>query len=131
MRELIDQQDARTALERGIQIELLPYDATIFDSQRGQQLEAVEQPFGIGAAVWLNITDYDFAGSVCGAQAVRRFEHRKCFADTGGGAKENAQPAALGAGFFGLYVSEKLVGVRPVNYLGLSVRPAPGSAPGR
>jgi hypothetical protein len=43
---------------------------------------------------------------------VRRFEHRECFADAGGRAKENAQSAALGAGFFGLYVSEKLVGVR-------------------
>jgi hypothetical protein len=112
MRELIDQQDAGTALERGIEIELLSHDAAIFDGQGRQQLEAAEQPFGFNAAVWLDITDDYAAGRVCGTQGVRRFEHRECFADAGGRAKENAQAAALGAGFFGLYVSEKLVGVR-------------------
>jgi hypothetical protein len=88
--------------------------------------------------VWLNITDYHFTGGVCGAKVVRRFEHRVRFANTGGRAKENAQPPALGASFFGLYVCEKLVGVRPggvgellrLTYSRLSVRPTLDSARG-
>jgi hypothetical protein len=115
--ELIDQQDAGTARKGGVEIELLPHDAPIFDGQGWQQIEAVEQPLGIDAAVWLNITNDHVAGGVCGKQGVRRFEHRVRFADAGGRAKENAQPPALGAGLFGLYVSEKLVRVRPVHAL--------------
>jgi hypothetical protein len=102
--ELIDQQDAGTTRKGRIEVELLPYDASILDGQCRQKLEAIEQTFGIDAAVRLNITDDHVGSTVCGTQAARRFEHPVCFANAGGCPEEYAQPPALGTGLFGLYM---------------------------
>jgi len=83
-------------VQGGIEIELLSYDATIFDGQGGQQLEAVEQPFGFEAAVWLDITDDYAAGRVCGTQGGVPLRASRMFWPTPAGrAEEDAQPPAL------------------------------------
>jgi hypothetical protein len=112
MGELVNEQNAWTTCEGRIEIELLAYDATIFDGQRREAIEAFEQALGFDAAVWLDVADY-YIGTRRGASVVRRFEHGVGLSYTGGSAEKNAKPAALGAGLFGLNVSEKLVWIRP------------------
>ena len=118
MGKLVYEQDAWTACKGRIEIELVTYDASIFDSERREAIEAFEQALRLDAAVRLDVADdYVFIyGGTCrgGKSCVRRFEHGVGFSDACGSAKENAQTPALGAGFFGLNVSEKLIRIRPV-----------------
>ncbi len=111
MRELVHEQDGGMPGESGVQVELLPNDAAISDRQRRQMLEALGEPLGLDAAMRLEIADHDVgAGRLGGA---RRLQHGVGLADAGGGAEEDAQPAAGGAGLLGLDVGEKLVRVGP------------------
>ena len=109
MRELVDEQDARAALERRVEIELLPYHPAVADGQRGQPLEPRGEPLRLGAAVRLDVTDDDFGA--CQARGLCRAQHRKGLADAGGGAEEDPQPAATRASLLGLDVREQLVGI--------------------
>jgi hypothetical protein len=113
MGKLVNEQDARTTCEGRIEIELVAYDAPVFDSQCRESLEALEQTLRFDATVRLDVADHYIR--ICrGASTVRGFEHPVRLAYAGGSSKENAQPPALGAGFFGLNVSEKLIRIRPV-----------------
>ena len=113
MRQLIDEQNGRMARERRIQIELLAHDAAVTHRQGRQPLQAFEQPLGLDATVRLDIAD-DHIGAG-GAQAPRGLQHGVGLADAGGGAEEDAQTPALGAGLLGLDVSEELIRIGPTS----------------
>jgi hypothetical protein len=113
MGKLVNQQDTRTTCEGRIEIELVAYDAPVFDSQRRESLEVLEQALRFDAAVRLDIADH-YRGICRGTSIVRRLEHGVSLAYAGGSSEENAQAPALGAGLFGLNVSEKLIWIRSV-----------------
>ena len=75
VRELVDEQDPGSALERRVEIELLPYHPAVADGQRGQTLERQGEPLRLGAAVRLDVTDDDFGAA--GARPVPRLSIAK------------------------------------------------------
>ena len=93
VRELVDEQQRGLARERGVEVELLERAAAVLDALARQDLEAVEQRGGLGAAVRLDDADDDIAA--LRAQALRLGQHRVGLADAGRRAEEDLEPAAL------------------------------------
>src|SRR6185295_7209719 len=98
--------------ERRIEIELLSDDVAVAHGERGHLLQAFHEPLGLDAAVRLDVSD-DEVGTV-GTGGTGGFEHRVGLADAGGGAKEDSQATAGGAGLFGLHLFQQLIGIRPL-----------------
>ena len=111
VRELVDEQDAGSAFECRVEIELLPHHAAIRDRQRRQRFEAFCQPFGIGSAVRLDIAADDLEAREL--RRLRRAQHRERLADPGRSAEEDAQPAAPRTRLLVLDLREQLVGIGP------------------
>ena len=110
MREFVDQQDFRTALQRRVEVELPAHHAAIADRQRRQAFERLEQALGLVAAVRLDVADHDVGARRL--RGERGLEHRVGLADARGGAEEDAQAAAARACLLGLHLRQQLVRIR-------------------
>ena len=111
VRELVDEQDAGSAFERSVEVELLAHHAAVCDRQRRQRFEAFCQPLGIGSAVRLDVADDDLEAREL--RRLRRAQHRERLADAGRSAEEDAQPAAPRTRLLCLDLREQLVGIGP------------------
>ncbi len=116
VRQLVDQQQLRPAGEGGVEIEFGQLQSAVFQRQRRQEFEPVEQGFGFRAAVKFDVADDD-VGTVV-ALAPRRLEHRVALADAGGGAEEDLQAAAPCARILVLHAREQGVGIGTFGVLG-------------
>ena len=95
----VDQQQARPARQRRVEIELLHHLVAVDDRLARQDLEAFDQLLGFAAAVGLDQPGDDVAPA--GLLAARRREHGVGLADAGRGAEKNLQmpaPFLLGEG---------------------------------
>ena len=110
VRQLVDQQDRRTAPQRGIEVELVANDSAISDRHRREPLEPFHQPLGLDPPVRLDVADDDFGSARL--RAPRRFQHGVGLADARGRAEENAQAATPGARFFRPDLRQQFVRVR-------------------
>jgi hypothetical protein len=88
MRQLINEQNGRAALQRRIEVELIARDATVAHRERGQPLEALKQPFRLDSAVRLDVADHNVGPTRAGAAG--RLEHRIGLAHARGCAEEDA-----------------------------------------
>ena len=109
MGQFVDQEERRTALERGVEVELLDHRAVHVEHQWRQQLKALEQRGRFRAAVGFEQADDDIGATA--AQRLRCGEHGEGLADTGRGAEENLQPPALRACGGRLHFGKQLVRV--------------------
>ena len=99
MRELVDEQNRRSARERGVEIELAAYDPAILDRKRRDRLQTFHQLLGLDAAVRLDVTDHDL--DTGGLHRARSREHRVGLADSRGRAEEDSKLAAPRARLLG------------------------------
>ena len=90
--KFVDQQQVRTARQRGVEIELLHDLVAIDDRLARQHLEAVDQLLGFAPSVRFDQADNDIAA----ARFVRAggAEHGVGFSDAGSGAEKNLQMSA-------------------------------------
>jgi hypothetical protein len=102
--ELVNEKDTGAARQRGIEVQLLTDDASIFDGQCRETDKALEQALGLYATVRLDVPD-DHVSAGCCASTVRSFQHCVGLSNARSGTKKDAQPAALRAGLLGLDVS--------------------------
>ena len=109
VRELVDEEDAGTPRERGVEVELLERHAAVVDLAPRKELEADRERGGVVAAVGLDDADDDVAPEI--ALGPRRLEHRVRLADAGRRAEEERELAALGAPLLLAHACEELVGV--------------------
>ncbi len=109
VRELVDQDQRRTARQRRIEIEFGERAPWYVDLRARQDLEALQQRLGFLAAVGLEEADDDVLAFA--AQRPRRGQHRVGLADAGRGAEIDAQAAALRARLLRLDLREQLVGI--------------------
>ncbi len=110
MRQFVDEDHGRPALQGRIQIEFVQHQTTMFQALRRQDFQPGEQGFGVRAAVQLDIADNDV--NPFGFELVRRFQHRIAFADARRGAKKDLQASALGTRFLFAYTCEQGVRIR-------------------
>jgi len=89
--ELVDDDESRATLERGVEIELAQLRAAVLDRARGEDLEAPEKRCGIGALVRLDDADDDVHAL---ARFARGEQHGVGLAHAGCRAEEDLQPAA-------------------------------------
>ena len=109
VRELVDQDQRRAALERAVEVELADLRAAILDDPWRQNFEAFQQRGRFGAAVRFDHADHHIAS--LGALFARFREHGVGLADAGGGAEEDFEPAAAAFRFLALDLGEQRVGI--------------------
>ena len=112
MRKLIDDEDHRMPRECGVQVELLAHDVAVAHGKRRHLFEAVHQTLGLDSPMRFDVAKRDI--DTVGTRSARGLEHGVGLAHPRGSAKENAQTAAPGPGFFGLYMYQQLIGIRPL-----------------
>jgi hypothetical protein len=110
VRQLVDDQDGRPAAQGRVDVEFLAYDAAVPHGQGRQPLEAFHEPLGFHPAVRLDVADHDVPAG--GLRDARRLQHGVGLADARGGAEEDAQPPAPGAGLLGSDPGEQFVRIR-------------------
>ena len=103
--QFVDQDHLRAATQNRRDVEFGEATAAVFDVARRDDLDALQQLGGLGAAV-----RFDYRGHQVGAAfqpPVRLAEHREGLAYTGRGTQVDAQlaPLRLGAGRGGLLVA--------------------------
>ena len=109
VRQFVDQDQLRRARQRRVEIELVQQPVAIPDVLQGQPLQIAEQGIGLGPAVGLDHADHHV--HAVALQAARGRQHRVGLADTGAGADEDLEFAALGLGLLKFQASQQLVGV--------------------
>ena len=95
MGELVDQNDLRAAGDDGIEVHLLEPLATVFEAQAGNDLQALQQRFGLAAAVGLDHADDDIVAVFFPGAGL--LQHLVGLADAGRGTHED--PELAGAAF--------------------------------
>ena len=78
VRELVDDEQLRLARERAVEIEFGQYDAAMLEAHRRQDFEALEQRFGFGAAVQLDVADHDVDAVAAAGAARLRASRSSC-----------------------------------------------------
>jgi len=91
--QLVDQEQLRPPGKCCIDVEFLEHPVAIFGLLARQDLETLGEPVGLGAAVGLDQADHDV--DILAHAAVGGFEHGVGLADSGGGAQEHLEAAAL------------------------------------
>ena len=108
--QFIHQNQLGLARERAVQIELMQFNAFVWNAFRGELLQPIQQSHGFWAGMRLDIAGHyvktGFFSPMCG------FQHGVGFADAGGIAKENFQPSS-GRGFLFLYGFQQSVRIWP------------------
>ena len=89
--KLVDDDQLRLARQRGVEIEFLDRAAAILDRSPWQNLQAVDQRAGFGAAVGFDKPDDDVDAFVFQATCV--LQHRVGLPDAGRCAEKHLQPA--------------------------------------
>jgi len=105
---LVDQQQARPARQRGVEIELEQRAIAVVDRLAWENLQVVQQGLGLAPAMGLDHPDQDVAaaGPVAGGGA----EHGVGLAHARAHAEEDLQPAAPGPLLLALERSEQRIG---------------------
>jgi hypothetical protein len=89
--EFVDQRDLRAARDQRIEVHLLQDLVFIAGTLARDDLKPLQQRLGLRPAVGLDRTDHDIgAGFHLGMRAL---QHLVAFADAGGGADEDLEPA--------------------------------------
>ena len=92
VRELVDQHEARAALQDGVEIHFRQHLALIEDALLGNDFEALGQKVGLDAAMGFDDADHHI--DAVEAALTRLRQHFVGLADAGRGAEKNLQPAA-------------------------------------
>ena len=106
--EFVDQHELGAASDDGVEIHLVEFAAPVAEPEAGDDLEAVEQCFGLRPSMGFDDAE-DHVGSV-GPAGPSGQQHLKRLADPWRGAEENLETAAC----FPLGAFEKGVGRGPV-----------------
>ncbi len=109
VRELVDQDQRRTTLQRCVEVELRELRALVLDFRARQDVDVLQQRLGFLAAVGLDDADDDVLAFI--AKRPSRGEHRVRLADAGRRAEIDAQVPAPRGGFLRLDFREELVGI--------------------
>ncbi len=95
--KLVHQADFRMAGENGVGIHLLKSSFAVCNAAAGNRFQALGPRNGVLPAVGFEIADHHIVPGR--GQALALIEHPECFADPGGVAQDNFQPA-FGADWF-------------------------------
>ncbi len=109
MRELVDQDESRTAQQCRVEIEFVEVLAPIRHRLRRQDLQVREQRRCFGAAVSLDDPDDDV--SALGAEFARGHQHGVGLAHAGGGAEIDPQLTAARLGLLTLDLRQQEIGI--------------------
>ncbi len=109
MRQFIDQDQGRVAGQGGIEVKFVEGGATIRHRTTRQHLEPLQEGCGLGPAVGIDPAYDDI--EALGTPLVGCFKHGVRFANTGSGAKEDLEFAAVLLGLFSLHPGEEDVGI--------------------
>ena len=93
MGELIDEQQARAARERLVDVELAQDPVDVDDGLARDDLEALDERLGLAPTVRLDEAEHHLAPF--GPGRAGRIQHGVGLADAGGRAEEDLQPAAM------------------------------------
>ena len=93
VRQLVDDDEIRPPFEKRVDIHLFKHMFLVFDELARDYFKPAKLFFSILAAVRFDETDHDIYAVV--ASGLRCPQHLIGFPDTGGGAQEDLQPAAL------------------------------------
>ena len=107
--QLVHQEQARPSRQGGIEVELRQLPAAIGDLAPGQDLQAVQQNGGLGAAVGLRDTHHDIHALV--VLLPGRDQHGVGLAHPGAAAEEDLQPPAALLRLLALDLLQQGVGV--------------------
>ena len=91
VRKLVDQDELRAAGDDRVEVHFLEPLAFVLDAPPGDDFEAVEQRFGLFAAVGLHDADDEIVAVLLSGPGL--LQHLIGLADAGCGAHENLQPA--------------------------------------
>ena len=89
--EFVDQRDLRTPRDQRVEVHLLERLVLVVEPLARQHFEALQQRFGLRAAVGLDHADDDVGARL--QPGVRALQHLVGLADAGRGADEDLQPA--------------------------------------
>ncbi len=109
MREFVDQHQIGAAREHRIDVEFVQHRAAVLDAALRKYLEAVQQRFGVGAAMCLDHADDDV--DTCGAHLARFGQHRVGLADAGARAEEDLQLTGSGTRLRALDFFQQFIGI--------------------
>jgi hypothetical protein len=87
--ELVDQDHLRSPDEDGVNVHLGERGTAVGDGPAGQGLQIADHLLGVLAAMSLHVADDDVRSPILASAAL--FEHLVRLADSGGGAKVDAQ----------------------------------------
>ena len=112
--QLVDQDQGRRGGQGGIEVELAQRLAAVGEHGRGEQVQAIEQGGGVGAAVGFEHADQHRHAVV--PQLAGGDQHGASLADAGRGAEIDAQLAARSITFVGLDLGQQGVGVGALGF---------------
>ncbi len=110
--ELVDEDHRGPARERRVEIEFPQRRSAVGDPPLGEDLEALEERFGLGSPVCLDVADDDV--HPFGIEGPGGLEHGVGLAHSGGGAEEEHEMPAPLPRFLLLDTREQGLGVRAV-----------------
>ena len=112
MRKLVDQDQLRASVQRGVDIEFDELGSAVRHFLAGQHVEPQHERLGLGARLRFNVADHDIE-ALLGLFAAG-FQHRVGFADPRRRTEKDFEFAASLPGLFGLHAKQQGVGIGSV-----------------